>query len=32
MAPDNYRRYYNHLLDLMTTTMNSDYLGRWAAR
>jgi hypothetical protein len=32
MSPNNYRRYYNHLLDLMTTTMNSDYLGPWAAR
>jgi hypothetical protein len=30
--PDNYRRYYNHLLDLMTTTINSTHLGPWAAR
>jgi len=29
--PDNYRRYYNHLLDLMTTTINSAHLGPWAA-
>ena len=29
-APDNYRRYYNHLLDLMTTTINSNHLLPWA--
>jgi hypothetical protein len=32
MLPDNYRRYYNHLLELMTTTVNSTHLGPWAAR
>lgn len=31
MLPNNYRRYYNHLLDLMTTTVNSSYLSPWAA-
>ena len=30
--PDNYRRYYNHLLDLMTTTINSAHLSPWAKR
>ena len=30
--PDNYRRYYNHLLDLMTTTVNSAHLNPWAKR
>jgi hypothetical protein len=30
--PDNYRRYNNHLLDLMTTTMNSAHLSPWANR
>ena len=30
--PDNYRRYYNHLLDLMTTTINSVHLNPWAKR
>jgi hypothetical protein len=30
--PDNYRRYYNHLLDLMTTTINSTHLSPWAKR
>ncbi len=30
--PDNYRRYYNHLLDLMTTTINSAHLTPWAKR
>ncbi|MGO8925383.1 MAG: lamin tail domain-containing protein [Limisphaerales bacterium] len=30
--PDNYRRYYNHLLDLMTTTINSAHLSPWANR
>jgi hypothetical protein len=29
--PNNYRRYYNHLLDLTTTTVNSAYLSPWAA-
>lgn len=29
--PDNYRRYYNHLLDLLTTTVNSAHLSPWAA-
>ena len=32
MLPDNYRRYYNHLLDLMTTTINSTHLTPWANR
>lgn len=30
--PDNHRRYYNHLLDLMTTTVNAAHLGPWSAR
>ena len=30
-APDNYRRYYNHLLDLLTTTINTAHLQPWAA-
>jgi len=30
--PDNYRRYCNHLLDLLTTTMNSAHLSSWAGR
>jgi hypothetical protein len=30
--PDNYRRYYNHLLDILTTTVNSAHLSPWAAR
>lgn len=30
--PDNHRRYYNHLFDLLTTTMNSAHLTPWAAR
>jgi hypothetical protein len=30
--PNNYRLYYNHLLDLMTTTINSTHLGPWATR
>jgi len=30
--PDNYRRYYNHLWDLMTTTVNSTHLTPWANR
>ena len=30
--PDNYRRYYNHLLDIMTTTVNSAHLQPWATR
>jgi hypothetical protein len=30
--PNNYRRYYNHLLDLMTTTINSTHLRPWATR
>ncbi|OQB94070.1 MAG: CotH protein [Verrucomicrobia bacterium ADurb.Bin118] len=29
--PDHYRRYYHHLLDLVTTTMNAAHLGPWAA-
>ncbi len=29
--PNNLRRYYNHLLDLCTTTMNSGHLAPWAA-
>jgi hypothetical protein len=29
---DNYRHYYNHLLDLMTTTINSAHLSPWANR
>ena len=32
MLPDNYRRYYNHLLDILTTTVNSAHLGPWATR
>jgi hypothetical protein len=32
MLPDNYRRYYHHLLDLLTTTINSAHLSPWAAR
>jgi len=28
--PNNYRRFYHHLLDIMTTTVNSAYLGPWA--
>lgn len=31
MLPDNRRRYYNHLLDLLTTTVNSAHLNSWAA-
>ena len=30
--PNNHRLYYNHLLDLMTTTINSAHLGPWATR
>jgi hypothetical protein len=30
--PNNHRRYCNHLLDLLSTTMNSTHLGPWAAR
>jgi hypothetical protein len=30
--PNNYRRYCNHLLDLMTTTVNTAHLRPWAAR
>ncbi len=30
LLPDNYRRYYNHLFDLVTTTMNAAHLGPWA--
>ena len=30
--PDNYRRYYNHLLDLLTTTVNAAHLSPWATR
>jgi hypothetical protein len=30
--PDNYRRYYNHLLDLMTTTINGTHLTPWVNR
>ncbi|MCW5553314.1 MAG: lamin tail domain-containing protein [Verrucomicrobiae bacterium] len=29
--PDNLRRYYNHLLDLATTTVNVSHLAPWAA-
>jgi hypothetical protein len=29
--PDNLRRYYNHLLDMLTTTVNAEHLGPWAA-
>lgn len=32
LLQDNYRRYYNHLLDLSTTTINSAHLAPWAAR
>lgn len=28
--PNNYRRFYNHLYDLMTTTVNANYLRPWA--
>ncbi len=30
LLPDNHRRYCNHLLDLLTTTINADYLRPWA--
>jgi hypothetical protein len=30
-APDVYRRYYNHLLDLLTTTINTAHLQPWAS-
>ena len=30
--PDNYRRYYNHLLELSNITGDSDYMGQWASR
>ncbi len=29
--PDNHRRYYNHLLDLLNTTINTNHLAPWAA-
>ncbi|HVY69499.1 MAG TPA: lamin tail domain-containing protein, partial [Verrucomicrobiae bacterium] len=29
--PDNYRRYYHHLFDIMTTSVNSAYLAPWIA-
>ncbi len=29
--PDNLRRYYNHLLDISTTTVNANHLSPWAA-
>lgn len=29
--PDNYRRYYYHLLDLSNVTGDAAYMGRWAA-
>lgn len=29
--PNNYRRFYHHLFDLMTTSVNSDYLAPWVA-
>lgn len=29
--PDNLRRYYNHLFDILTTTVNSNHLDPWAA-
>ena len=32
MLPDNYRRYCNHLLDILTSTVNSAHLGPWATR
>lgn len=32
ILPNNYRRYCNHLLDIMTTTVNEAYLRPWAAR
>lgn len=31
MRPAFYRMYYNHLLDIMTTTVNSAYLQTWAS-
>jgi hypothetical protein len=31
LLPNNYRRFYNHLLDIMTTTINTKYLGPWSA-
>ena len=30
--PNNYRRYCNHLLDILTTTINSSHLTPWANR
>jgi len=30
--PDNYRRYYNHLLDLSSVTGDATYMGQWAGR
>ena len=32
MIPDNYRRYCNHLLDMITTSVNSGHLSPWAGR
>ncbi len=32
MLPDNYRRYCNHLLDILTTTVSSAHLSPWASR
>ena len=29
--PNNYRRFYHHLFDIMTTTVNPDYLAPWVA-
>jgi len=31
LLPDNYRRYYHHLFNLVTTTMNATHLAPWAA-
>ncbi|MEI7728412.1 MAG: lamin tail domain-containing protein [Verrucomicrobiota bacterium] len=32
MLPNNYRCYYEHLLDITTSTMNSAYLSSWGGR
>lgn len=32
LLPDNYRRYHNHLLELLTTTVNAAHLSPWATR
>lgn len=30
--PNNYRRFYNHIYEITTSTMNSAYLGPWGTR